>query len=66
MMNQKAQPGIRRVAIILTTCTTADCPLEATCVSRDEDYKREVICGHYQGSITNCNGSRVICGYQGA
>ena len=58
---------IRRTAIILASCTVADCPLEAECISTlgDGNQQRKVVCGHYQGSITNSNGSHVVCGYVG-
>ncbi|WP_459944306.1 hypothetical protein [Desulfocastanea catecholica] len=60
-----AMDMVRRTAIILSTCTVADCPLAATCISVESETKRKVVCGHYNGSITNCDGSQVVCGYQG-
>ncbi|EKD38162.1 MAG: hypothetical protein ACD_75C00843G0008 [uncultured bacterium] len=56
--------SLRRVAIILAAYTMADCPIEAVCVSMVTDPKRKVKCGYYLGSMTNCNGSVVKCGYQ--
>lgn len=57
---------VKRPAIILCSKTTADCPLEADCISIDEETKRKTLCGHYAGSVTTGAGSSVYCEYPGA
>lgn len=56
---------LKRVAIITTLCTMADCPIESVCVSRESEDSRRITCGYYLGSNTNENGSQVVCQYQG-
>jgi len=59
---------IRRPALILSSQTQADCPIDGTCVSTVGEGRaaRQLTCGHYKGSITNNNGSQVVCGYVGS
>lgn len=62
---EKVPVTYKRPAIITTTAIMADCPIEAVCVSQESTDLRKVTCGHYIGSETNLNGSKVICGYTG-
>jgi len=59
------EAGVRRMAVITSACTVADCPLECVCVSMITDPTKKVTCGHYLGSYTNGKGSAVNCGYLG-
>lgn len=55
---------IRR-AISKTLSLEADCPIEATCVSRDDQTKRWVSCGWYGGvRYDQVGGATVTCTYQ--
>jgi len=47
------EAGVRRMAVITSACTVADCPLECVCVSMITDPTKKVTCGHYLGSYTN-------------
>jgi len=58
------EAGVRRVAVITSICTVADCPIECVCVSSTDPAKK-VTCGHYLGAYTNGKGSAVNCGYLG-
>lgn len=57
--------SVRRMAVITSAVTFAECPLECVCVSWILEQKKMVTCGHYQGSMKIGNGSAVNCGYQG-
>jgi hypothetical protein len=59
----EAQIVTKRPALILCSKTIADCPLDAVCISIDEETKRKTICGHYAGSVTTITGSQVNCQY---
>lgn len=56
---------VKRSAVILCSKITADCPLNADCLSIDEETKRKTLCGHYAGSVTGRDGSQVYCEYCG-
>lgn len=54
---------VRRIASITEDSVVALCPLIAVCVWTNPETRRKVTCGHYHGSITNSDGSKVMCGY---
>lgn len=56
--------SVKRLAMIFSTCTIADCPIESVCITQQKG-EREVICGYYLGSLTFGSGSQVVCGYRG-
>ena len=59
------QIPVKRPCFILATCTIADCPIEAMCVSRPGEKERKVVCGYYMGAHSYGGGSQVVCGYTG-
>jgi hypothetical protein len=56
--------AVKRPALIFSTCTMADCPLEAVCITKQENG-RDVKCGYFVDSLTYGSGSQVVCGYGG-
>jgi hypothetical protein len=66
MSSQQPHNGgqkVKREAIITDDSIVALCPLAAVCVCRDTATRRKLECGYYGGSITNGNGSTVVCEY---
>lgn len=57
--------SVKRTAMVFSTCTIANCPLESVCLTQQEEGGREVRCGYYLGSLTYGSGSQVVCGYRG-
>lgn len=55
---------MRREAIITDDSIVALCPLAAVCVCRDTETRRKLECGYYGGSITNSNGTTVVCEFR--
>lgn len=55
---------VRRAAVIRESGIIADCPLDGYCVvCLGKDCRP--ICGWYNGSHTNVDGSFVVCGFVG-
>lgn len=50
---------IKRPALILCSQTIAACPINAVCIDLVDGKKH--VCGHYAGSVTTADGSRVYC-----
>jgi len=57
--------SVKRLAMIFSTCTIADCPIESICIT-EEEGRRKVVCGYYHGSLSYGGGTQVVCGYVGS
>ena len=54
-----------RKAVQRPTEIIAECPIGATCTGKIEKSKQWRSCGHYDGTIRDRRGLRVVCTFMG-
>lgn len=53
-----------RPAVMRTNELLAECPLGCTCSENITDPLRLLSCGYFNGTISDQQGLRVVCGYE--